>query len=154
MNARLQSAWTVARRKVLTAGTIVANCSNWIPVLGSRLVRGSYKGAVRLRSGVTIHPRHDLAQGWGEIFEPAIADVYGLRLSPPPDVIWDIGANIGAFCCVAAHAFPDAAIIAYEPDSEVVEVLEKNVRANALPNVTIITMPVTTRTERSTVLSI
>ena len=130
-------------RKWTTARAIFRNCQNWAQVLSSRVLPHSYEGAVRLKTGVVIHPRRTLSRSWGEIFEPAIGDVYGLSALQAPDVIWDIGANIGAFSCVAAHAFPAAAVMAYEPDPDAVAILQKNVRANNLANVTIIPSPVT-----------
>lgn len=133
----------ILKRKWTTASAIVLNCENWAQVFFSRLLPGSYQGAVRLKSGVVIHPRHNLTQSWGAIFEPAIADVYGLRAMPAPDVIWDIGANIGGFSCVAGHVFPGAVIVAYEPDHDAVAALQKNIQVNNLDNVTVIPSPVT-----------
>jgi len=62
---------------------------------------------------------------------------------PPPDVIWDIGANIGSFSCVAGKAFPSARILAFEPDESALKAMKKNLDANGVRNVTIVPHPVT-----------
>lgn len=49
--------------------------------------------------------------------EVVLEDCYGLRsLNFTPDVIFDIGANIGVFSLFARECFPNAQIIAVEPD--------------------------------------
>jgi FkbM family methyltransferase len=57
-------------------------------------------------------------------------DVYHLAaMTPPPRVIVDIGANIGAFSILAASMFPDCTIRAFEPEPENFGLLEANVDA-------------------------
>lgn len=52
--------------------------------------------------------------------EVVTEDCYGLRdyaaNHEPPDVIFDIGANVGIFTRFAREVFPDAFIVAVEPD--------------------------------------
>jgi FkbM family methyltransferase len=134
---------SLLKRKCATVGAILSHCDNWGQILRSRIRPGSYQGEVRLRTGVILKPRHSLDNSWGEIFEAAIADVYGLRTLPAPDVIWDVGANIGGFTCVAAHTFPQASVVAYEPDPGAIEAFQANVKANRLSNVTLVPHPVT-----------
>ncbi len=133
----------VAARKLQTALAIRRHTSNWGWLWISRILPWLYQGPVRLRSGISIYPRETLHGSWGEIFEPAIADCYGLRNVPAIDVFWDVGANIGAFSCVAGHMFPEARIVAYEPDSDAVHALQRNLSGNRIGNVTIIPFPVT-----------
>jgi hypothetical protein len=45
---------TVLKRKWSTVCAIVMNCENWAQVFLSRLLPGSYQGAVRLKFGVVI----------------------------------------------------------------------------------------------------
>jgi FkbM family methyltransferase len=48
----------------------------------------------------------------------------------PGDVVWDVGANVGLFSCVAAHrAGRDGEVVAIEPDLDVVALLRRSVRA-------------------------
>ena len=49
--------------------------------------------------------------------EVCIGDCYALRrLAFAPEVIFDIGANVGAFTSYARFMFPHAKIISVEPD--------------------------------------
>ncbi len=75
-----------------------------------------------------------LKEAWGEIFEPAIADLYGIRACQP-DLIIDVGANIGAFTCLAAYLHPDAQVHAFEPSPPHADRLADNVALNRLANV-------------------
>ncbi len=79
---------------------------------------------------------------WGEVFEPAIADVYGIR-ECTPDVIVDVGANIGAFACFAAHTHPRAQVHAFEPSAAHADLLEANAELNHLTNIVLHRAPVT-----------
>lgn len=50
--------------------------------------------------------------------EVVVQDDYRLKaLDFVPDVIYDIGANVGVFSAWARHVFPSAKIVALEPDS-------------------------------------
>ena len=67
---------------------------------------------------VTQDPGQQLYPGlYGEV---VTEDCYGLRYSAanhePPDVIFDIWANVGIFTRFAREVFPDAFIVAVEPD--------------------------------------
>lgn len=133
----------VVTRKISTVRAIVQSCSNWPQLLCSRLFPFCYTGKVKLRSGFSIHPRHMLKDSWGEIFEAAVADVYGVRGVQAPDFVWDIGANIGAFTCLAAATYPGSRIMAYEPDKGAVEILRKNLHENGFDRVKVVACPVT-----------
>ena len=52
------------------------------------------------------------------------------------DVLWDVGANIGAVTLVAARCCRH--VIAFEPDPRALALLERHVAANKLGNVTIV----------------
>ena len=66
---------------------------------------------------------------YGEVVE---ADVYRLRnLTFTPDLIFDIGANIGVFAGHSASLFPDARIICVEPDDANFDILRSNGPKNA-----------------------
>ena len=63
--------------------------------------------------------------------ENFIHDVYRLsRLRFKPDVIFDLGANVGAFSCYAHHVFPDALIVAVEPNAKNFARLRENVEVH------------------------
>jgi FkbM family methyltransferase len=54
----------------------------------------------------------------------------------PADVLWDIGANIGAVTLVAARHC--SRVVAFEPDSRALDLLSRHVGANGITNVTIV----------------
>lgn len=62
----------------------------------------------------------------GEVVE---CDIYKIKeLDFVPDVIFDLGANIGVFTRFAREVFPDALIVAVEPDKDNFEMLSKFTR--------------------------
>lgn len=64
-------------------------------------------------------------------------DVYGLRhLGPRPSLVVDVGAGIGDFAILAASRFPNATVIACEPNRETYTVLTRNAARNDVPNLT------------------
>jgi FkbM family methyltransferase len=56
-------------------------------------------------------------------------DEYGLANLEPPRTILDVGANIGLFSLAARSYFPEAKIVACEPNPRLVPFLEGNTRA-------------------------
>ena len=126
----------LAKRKVATFATTVQACANWPAVARARLNPSAKIDALRFRSGLQLRPLAPLSATWGEVFEPAIADVYGIR-NCAPDLIIDVGANIGAFSCFAAHTHSRALVHAFEPSAPHADLLEENIALNHLPNVTL-----------------
>lgn len=56
---------------------------------------------------------------WGEVVE---GDIYKIKqLKFVPDVIFDLGANVGTFSKFARELFPNALIVAVEPDPKNIE---------------------------------
>lgn len=106
--------------------------------LARELRRPAEPHAYRLRSGgATILVRHgtpDVA-ALGEVF-------YERQYEPPEEVatflqglghpltILDLGANVGLFGAFAATRFPDAQIVAIEPDPSNIELLRRMAGAN------------------------
>lgn len=85
----------------------------------------------RLLGGSTLHlDPSDLAQ-LVVADEVLIEKVYDLDLVPfNPDLILDCGAHIGTFTLLAASKFPDARLIAFEPDQTNLNWLRKQVESN------------------------
>ena len=130
------------RRKLQTFSTTVARVRNWPAVSFARLGWGTEpRVSVQLRDGLVLEPLHPLHATWGEIFEPAIADLYGVRAlaasSEPPDLVVDVGANVGAFACFAGWLLPKARVEAFEPSAEHADQFERNVVTNRLKNVSL-----------------
>ena len=124
----------VLARKLRTISTVIARCANWPEVAVGRLGLAKKPMTIRLRDGLQIASLRSLCTTFGEIFEPAIADLYGIR-NERADLVIDVGANIGAFTCLAARCLPQATIQAFEPSVPHAEQCERNVALNGLGNV-------------------
>lgn len=61
-------------------------------------------------------------------------DEYGIAdlQFTPGSVIVDIGANVGAFSILIARRFPEARVIAYEPNPDNFKLLERNIARNGV----------------------
>jgi len=72
------------------------------------------------------------------LYEVLHCDSYSLadipKWTPQPDVILDLGSNIGVFAVAARLTFPNIPIICIEPANEAFVQLQKNV--SGLPNIT------------------
>ena len=73
----------------------------------------------------------ELMHGLKEIF---IEEVYKQNLSPNPYII-DCGANIGLSVIYMKKIFPEAKIIAFEPDEKNFSLLQKNIKSFGFTNV-------------------
>lgn len=71
--------------------------------------------------------------GW-DAYESETLNLF-FRLAAQAGVILDIGAHVGVFTLVAAHANPSADVYAFEPVAVTYERLQNNVRLNNLKNV-------------------
>lgn len=132
----------VLARKLRTFSTVIGRCSNWPEVAAGRLGFVDRPVTIRLRDGLQIESLRSLRTTFGEIFEPVIADLYGIR-TERADLIIDVGANIGAFTCLAARGLPQAKVFAFEPSTPHAEQCERNVALNHLENVVVYRAAVT-----------
>ncbi len=133
---------TSCLRKVRTAFTIARECVNWPAIYLFKLGLNSRLQEVRVRRGPSILVDLLLRQEWSEVFEPAVADIYGIR-NTQADLIIDIGANIGAFSCLAGWTHPSARIYAFEPNPAATKQAKINFRHNGLKNIQLIESVVT-----------
>ena len=83
-----------------------------------------------LKRHINIRPGSSDAKVFREVF---LFEDYQVNLTQPPKVIIDGGANIGLSAIYFSNRYPDAKIIAVEPDSENFQVLKKNV--TGYPNI-------------------
>lgn len=121
-------------RKIRTVWATIVACRNWPSILLYKFGAPISVETLELRNGMRIRPIPPLRKTWGEIFEPAIADVYDIRKCQP-DFIVDVGANIGAFACLAAHTHPQATVHAFEPSQQHADKLAENATLNGLNNI-------------------
>jgi len=75
----------------------------------------------------------ELLHAFNEIF---IGNVYKLQLQNHP-YIFDCGANIGLSVIYLKHNYPDAEIVAFEPDKKNFDLLEKNIQSFGYNNITL-----------------
>ena len=64
--------------------------------------------------------------------------IYHFQAPVTDPLILDCGANIGMSVLYFKHQYPDARVIAFEPDPTIAPYLEENVRRNRLKDVTIV----------------
>lgn len=129
-------------RKTTTLRLTIARCSNWPAIVRAKLGVSKGPEVVCFRDGFRLEIIRPLKSTWGEIFEPAIADLYEITRHAP-DLIIDVGANIGAFACRAAFLHREAIVHAFEPSEAHAAILRKNIALNRLENVIIHDYPVT-----------
>lgn len=125
-------------RKFSILAITIRHCRNWIPVSLARagLIEGRFP--VVSRHGVKIEPWVSIRANWGSIFEPLLSDAYGIGRARNPDIILDVGANHGAFSVLASFLYPQARVVAYEPNEEIRDLLDRNLRINGRQNVEVI----------------
>ncbi|RYZ48719.1 MAG: FkbM family methyltransferase [Sphingobacteriales bacterium] len=75
---------------------------------------------------------YEVLHTYDELFEQGI---YAFPSDRPDPLIVDCGANIGISVLYFKNLFPNARIIAFEPDPGNFDLLQQNVRANSLENV-------------------
>jgi FkbM family methyltransferase len=67
-----------------------------------------------------------------------VAEVYYFSTTSPEPLIVDCGSNIGLAVLYFKRLYPKCRVIAFEPDRATFEMLERNVRANNLADVTLV----------------
>jgi tRNA1(Val) A37 N6-methylase TrmN6 len=72
---------------------------------------------------------------YDEIFKK---EIYKFKTSNPIPTIIDAGANIGLGIIYLKKQYPNAKIVAFEPDEKVFEVLELNIKSFNLTNVNLV----------------
>jgi FkbM family methyltransferase len=132
----------ISRRKLKTLGLTIRRCKNWPIIVATKLRLAPSPPTIKFRNGLQLQPMPPLKKTWGEVFEPAIADIYHIG-SSEPELIIDVGANIGAFSCLAAYLHPHAVVHSFEPSDRHADLLRANIRLNRLANVTVHQKPVT-----------
>jgi len=100
--------------------------------------KGSKLDVYKLRlskrlNGIYMRPGTSDFSVFRQIF---MNDEYGLELDGTPQVIFDIGANIGLASLYFAHRFPDSRIYALEPDPSNFAILTLN--AESIPKIVLL----------------
>lgn len=85
-------------------------------------------------------------------YEPLTGRLFTQTISPGA-VVLDIGAHVGHYTLLAAHATgPDGRVFAFEPATENFELLRRNIRANGYKNVVALQKAVASRSGRRMLL--
>lgn len=95
-------------------------------------------GAITLRVPGIAHPLH-LRAGTSDLYmfeEVFLQGEYAIQQTLDPKLILDVGANVGFASVWFANQYPNAQIIAVEPDASNVAVLRRNVAP--YPNVRVV----------------
>src|SRR6185436_13413216 len=80
----------------------------------------------------SFHDARCFYDTWSEIFKNKI---YQFKTTSARPYIIDCGANMGLSIYFFSKQYPNAEILAFEPEEEIYEVLEKNIQAYSLTNV-------------------
>jgi FkbM family methyltransferase len=121
-------------RKLQSLLTVVRRCENWPAIVAAKMGLHPNLREVRLKDGLRLRADQGALAAWGEIFEPAVADAYGVA-DFPADLIVDVGANIGAFSCRASRSHPGAPVYAFEPNPDAARQARANFALNGIENV-------------------
>lgn len=75
-------------------------------------------------------------------------NIYDFKVSNQKPYILDCGANIGLSVIFFKKLYPQARIVAFEPDKEIFQVMQDNVKAFGLQDVTLVNKAVWDKTEQ------
>jgi FkbM family methyltransferase len=105
---------------------------NWLDEIKIRRSRPDKINRCKLfNSKLYFKKSADLFHSINEIF---IEDIYKVALQNNP-IIFDCGANIGLSILYFKRQFPNATILAFEPDSQNFKILSRNIKSFNLQNV-------------------
>jgi FkbM family methyltransferase len=124
-----------------SVGSHLSRFAGYVPVLGVPQTLLLYAGRAFKVRGLTLRCRGIAS---AVVCRPAVSDFHGLRhifvdhdsdvpMEEPPKLIIDGGANVGYASVLFANKYPDARILAVEPDDENGRLLQQN--CSRLPNV-------------------
>lgn len=99
------------------------------------LNRNRYNVTAELRNGAKFILGDIKSDDYSTLLAVAGEDIYHFSDIPSPRIILDVGAHIGIFSILAARRFPNAEVIAVEPDERNYSLLVKNIELNGLTNV-------------------
>lgn len=105
---------------------------------------GEWPRLAKLRSGGRIKIRARQSSDLAFFNEIAVGDIYGTEFFKAPRRIIDVGANIGVFSILTAKKFPEAAVIAIEPEKSNFEALKENIALSGAKNITAVNAAVST----------
>ena len=99
---------------------------------------GSWPRTALMRSGAKFFVQSNNSSDFAILNEVAIDDVYGIENLIAPKRILDVGANTGVFSILAAKKFPNATVIAIEPERANLLKLKRNIEQSGVSNITVV----------------
>jgi FkbM family methyltransferase len=103
-------------RWLITAGYLLSDDRVEVSVGGA--------GALFRVSSRAEYERATTLIGEREVLSAFLADL------GPDDTVWDVGANVGLYACLAADVVGEGAVVAFEPHPENADRLRANLRLN------------------------
>lgn len=91
-------------------------------------------------------PRYDN----GAHHEPVATQIFRERVKSNA-IVFDVGANLGYFTCLASKLAPDGYVHSFEIDSNCLPLIQKNLAINSLTNVTVNNMAVSDNNQFETI---
>ena len=105
---------------------------------------GTWPRIVCLRSGGRILIKAFRSSDFAFFNEIVIDDIYHTEDFKSPKKILDVGANIWVFTILIASKFPNATVIAFEPEKSNFEALKKNIALSGAKNIIAINAAIST----------
>lgn len=135
----LRSLFQSLTRRIRKGGKLIADPSLLVRKLKQQRLRRAPR-YTPLTTTLLDHPTRavdaaSFLSAYRSIFED---EVYSFETSDPSPVIIDGGANVGLATLYWKKRWPEAEIVAFEPDPQVFEVLKWNCRKHGLSDVTLI----------------
>jgi FkbM family methyltransferase len=109
-----------------------------IPWVSGKIIKHEDDATLKLRTlgpvSVLYKRPYELLKTYNEIF---VCEIYRFESVSPNPVIIDCGANIGIGSLYFKTIYPNATLIAFEPDDSLAEIFKKNMLQNAVDNFTL-----------------
>jgi FkbM family methyltransferase len=135
-------------RQIRLAVWSIVNLENWREVIESRR-KNSSLSEIRLRNGMNLRVSEDERQQFFEIFGEHVYDHAAFAV-PKDGVVVDIGANTGLYSIYAAkNLVPRGKVYSFEPNPECAAKVRENCRLNAIENVNVRCLAISSTTGRA-----
>ena len=109
-----------------------------IPWFTGKIIKHEDDITLKLRTigpvSVLYKRPYELLKTYNEIF---VCEIYRFDTSSPNPVIIDCGANIGISSLYFKSIYPNATLIAFEPDESLADIFQKNMLQNGIQNFTL-----------------
>ncbi len=109
-----------------------------IPWFTGKIIKHEDDTTLKLRTigpiAVLYKRPYELLKTYNEIF---VCEIYRFESSNPNPVIIDCGANIGISSLYFKTVYPNATLIAFEPDESLADIFQKNMAQNSISNYTL-----------------